>query len=110
MRATGGRGGAGRLGGVVVVGIVATLALSACGAGGHGPGAARPATGLVVRTAMPSPSTPPGAAGTATPGSQVSPSTASISQDDVTELRAALGDAESLTNDVENDMAKDTSQ
>ena len=90
--------------------FASVLALSACGAGGHGPGAARPATGLVVRTAMPSPSTPPGAAGTATPGSQVSPSTASISQDDVTELRAALGDAESLTNDVENDMAKDTPQ
>jgi hypothetical protein len=90
--------------------MVVTLTLSACGAGGHAPSAVDPATGSVVRTAIPSPSTPSGAAGAVVPGSQVSPSTASISQDDVTELRAALGDAESLTNDVESDMAKDASQ
>ncbi len=72
--------------------VVVTLALSACGsAGSTGPA-------------------PTGTLGTAAPGAQHSPATATISQNDVTELHAALGDAESLTNDVESDMAKDTSQ
>ena len=38
------------------------------------------------------------------------PSSAPANEAQAQLLRAALGDAESLTNDVENDMAKDTSQ
>ena len=85
--------------------VVVTLALSACGsAGSTGPAAA------VATTAASTGPAPTGTLGTAAPGAQHSPATATISQNDVTELHAALGDAESLTNDVESDMAKDTSQ
>ncbi|OIQ85763.1 hypothetical protein GALL_324010 [mine drainage metagenome] len=114
--------GAGRLGagpyraawparalGAGVLGLVVTLALSACGSAGHAPGSTGPAA-AVAKTAASTGSAPTGTLGTAAPDAQSSPATATISQNDVTELHAALGDAESLANDVESDMAKDTSQ
>ena len=100
----------GRTVGAAALGLVIALALSACGAGDHNSGATGPAAGVAVRTTASTGSAPAGASGAATPREQISPQAATISQNGVNELQAALGDAESLTNDVESDMAKDTSQ
>ena len=96
--------------GAAALGLVAALALSACGAGDHAPGTTGPAAGAVVRTSAPAGPPRAGTSDAAAPDAQSSPAAATISQNDVTELQAALGDAESLTKDVESDMAKDTSQ
>ncbi len=92
--------------GVVVVAATLTTTLSACGAHAR-------SSHLTVPAAVTGSATTGGTADTDSPGTtpseaRVSPSTATIGQDDVNELQAALSDAESLTNDVESDMAQDS--
>lgn len=91
--------------GVAVVAVTLAATLSACGAHSRDPH-------LTVPAAVTGSATTGGAANTGSPGTtpseaQVSPPTPTIGQDDVNELQAALSDAESLTNDVESDMAQD---
>ena len=91
--------------GVVLVAVTLATTLSACGAHARSPHLAVPAA--VTESATTGGSADTGAPGTTSSEAQVSPSTATIGQDDANELQAALSDAESLTKDVESDMAQD---